>query len=136
MQNQITENLRHTHVFSVHCTGGVWPVEGAISCEVAVGTGCAALVSRIFQVRPEIPDYSGNMEPPEIEKLHKKCVERLKDLIAQANRTCSLLDSMAEFPLSLNVWQEAVEQRVRENDAHRRYQEARARLFDAIRPQQ
>lgn len=78
--------------------------------------------------------YSGMMEPPEIEKLHKRCVERLKDLIAQANRTCSLLDSMAEVPLSLDIWQKAVEQRVRENDAHARYQEARERLFKAMRP--
>ena len=76
------------------------------------------------------------MESPEIEKLHKKCVERLKDLIAQANRTCSLLDSMTQFPIPLDIWQDAVEQRVRENEAHFRYQEAREQLFDLIRPQQ
>ena len=75
------------------------------------------------------------MGSPEIEELHKACVHRLKDLIAQANRTCSLLDSMTEFPISVDTWLNAVEQRVRENDAQARYQEARERLFDAIRLQ-
>jgi hypothetical protein len=71
------------------------------------------------------------MESPEIEKLHKKCVQQLKDLIAQANRTCSLLDSVTEFPISLDTWSSVLEQRVRENDAQARYQEAREQLFDA-----
>ena len=74
------------------------------------------------------------MESQEIEKLHKECVERLKDLIAQANRTCSLLESMTEFPITLNIWQKAIDQRVRENDAQVGYQRARESLFDAIRP--
>jgi hypothetical protein len=74
------------------------------------------------------------MASPDISHLHKNCVERLKELITQANRTCSLLDSMTEFPIALEVWQEAIEQRVRENDAQTRYQQARERLFDAMRP--
>lgn len=76
------------------------------------------------------------MESPEIEKLHRKCVEGLKTLIVQANRTCSLLESMAQFPVASEIWQKAIEQRVRENDAQAQYQQARERLFDAIRPQQ
>jgi hypothetical protein len=80
--------------------------------------------------------YSGIMEPADIGELHRKCVERLKDLIAQANRTCSLLESMTEFPITLDIWLNAVEQRVRENHAATRYQEAREQLFDALRPPQ
>ena len=76
------------------------------------------------------------MESSEAEKLHKICIERLKELIAQANRTCSLLDAMAEFPISLDTWQKAVEQRMRENDTYARYQEVRERLFQVIRPRQ
>lgn len=79
-------------------------------------------------------DYSGIMASADINQLHKTCVERLKDLIAQANRTCSLRDSMTEFPIALEHYQRAVEQRVRENDAHTRYQQARERLFEAMRP--
>jgi hypothetical protein len=76
------------------------------------------------------------MESPEIKELHKKCVERLKHLIAQANRTCSLLESMTEFPITLDMWQMAVHQRMSENNAQARYQEVRERLFDTIRPEQ
>ena len=74
------------------------------------------------------------MESPEINELHNNCVARLKDLISNANRTCSLLESMTEFPITLNVWQDALEQRVRENEAQSKYQQARERLFEAIRP--
>jgi hypothetical protein len=76
------------------------------------------------------------MHLPDIEELHNKCVERLKDLIALANRTCSLLESMTEFPITLDIWQKAIDQRMRENEAQIRYQEARELLFDAIRVQQ
>jgi hypothetical protein len=76
------------------------------------------------------------MHSPEIEELHKRCVERLKDLMALSNRTCSLLESMTEFPITLDIWQRAIDQRMRENEAQARYQEARERLFDAIRPPQ
>jgi hypothetical protein len=81
-------------------------------------------------------DYSGVMESADIKGLHKTCVERLKGLIAQANRTCSLLESITELPITLDTWLKVVEQRVTEDDAHLRYQEVRERLFDAIRPPQ
>lgn len=35
----------------------------------------------------------------------------------------------------LDIWQEALEERMRENNAQARYQEARERLFDAFPPQ-
>jgi hypothetical protein len=82
----------------------------------------------------ECSDYSGIMESLDIKELHKQCVERLKDLIAEANRTCSLLESMTEFPITLETWQLALSQRVSENNAHDRYQKIRERLFDVIRP--
>jgi hypothetical protein len=74
------------------------------------------------------------MESVDFKALHKKCVDRLKDLIAEANRTCSLLDSMTEFPVTADTYQRAIDQRVSENDAHARYQEVRECLFDAMRP--
>jgi hypothetical protein len=74
------------------------------------------------------------MESSDIEELHNKCLEALKNMVAQANRTCSLLESMTTFPITLDIWRRAVEQRMRENDAQARYQEARERLFKAIRP--
>lgn len=85
--------------------------------------------------KPGEGTLKGNTMPSlDIDRLHKECVESLKYLIAQANRTCSLLEKMREFPLSLEIWQQAVDQRLRENAAQTRYQEARERLFDAIRP--
>ena len=74
------------------------------------------------------------MESQNIKELHKQCVERLKDLIAEANRTCSLLESMTEFPVTLETWQRAINQRVSENDAYGRYQKVRESLFHVIRP--
>jgi len=78
------------------------------------------------------PAYSRVMASPDIHQLHKNCVERLKDLIIEANRTCSLLNAITKFPIALEVWQSALEQRVRENDAHSQYQQARERLFAAM----
>jgi hypothetical protein len=75
------------------------------------------------------------MESASVEELHKKCVERLKELITQANRTCSLLEAMTEFPITLDSWQSALAQRLNENEAHQRYQFIRERLFQALRPQ-
>jgi hypothetical protein len=76
------------------------------------------------------------MESPEVKALHKECVVRLKELIAQANRTCALLESITEFPITWDMWQGAMDQRICENNAQARYQEARESLFAAIRPQQ
>ena len=81
-------------------------------------------------------DYSGIMELVDIREMHKMCVERLKGLIAQANRTCSLLESMTELPITLDIWLRLVDQRVTEDDAYFRYQEVRERLFNALRPPQ
>jgi hypothetical protein len=65
-------------------------------------------------------DYSGTLQTANIEELHKECVESLKDLMAQANRTCSLLEAMTEFPITLEIWQQALDQRVRQNHAQAR----------------
>jgi hypothetical protein len=63
------------------------------------------------------------MESVDIKELHKMCVERLKRLIAEADRTCSLLEFMTELPITLDIWLSVVEQRVIEDEAHSRYQE-------------
>jgi hypothetical protein len=76
------------------------------------------------------------MKSPHIEQLHQECVETLKYLITQANRTCSILEAMTEFPITSDIWHSAVEQRVRENQAQAEYQQARERLFNEIRRSQ
>jgi len=70
----------------------------------------------------------------DIETLHLICVERLKKLIQEANRTCGLLDKMTSFPISHEAWSEALAQRLAENEAHALYQVARENLFRALRP--
>ena len=69
-----------------------------------------------------------------MKRLHRICVERLKNLIREANKTCALLDSMASFPISQGTWSQAISQRVAENDAQALYQMAREELFEALRP--
>jgi hypothetical protein len=75
------------------------------------------------------------MESHEVEKLHADCVTELKAYIKEANRTCSLVESMTAFPVPMDIWTGAVEQRVQENRAQSRYREARERLLDAMRPE-
>ena len=70
----------------------------------------------------------------DIETLHRICVERLKKLIQEANRTCGLLDKMSSFPISPEAYSEALTQRIVENEAHALYQVARENLFHALRP--
>jgi len=70
----------------------------------------------------------------DIETLHRICVERLKKLIQEANRTCGLLDKMTSFPISGEAWSEALAQRLAENEAHALYQVARENLFRALKP--
>ena len=73
------------------------------------------------------------MTEPEIQTLHRMCVTALKETIAQAQKTCSLLETL-EFPVSLDVWMEAVNHRSAENDAYDRYRIVREELFKALRP--
>jgi hypothetical protein len=54
--------------------------------------------------------------------------------MAQANRACSLLESVTELLIVLGCLANGTE-RVIENEAHLRYQTGRERLLDAIRPQ-
>lgn len=79
--------------------------------------------------------YSGSMESSDIQALHRACVAKLKNLIAVANRTCSLLESITEFPLTFDLWQKAMEQRIAENEAQAQYQSAREHLFAALHRQ-
>ena len=69
-----------------------------------------------------------------IETLHRICVERLKKLIQEANRTCALLDKMTSFPISREAWLEALSQRLAETEAHALCQVARENLFRALKP--
>jgi len=61
--------------------------------------------------------------------VHLKCV------ILEANRTRALLESLKQFPISLETWNAVLEQRVAENEAHDQYRLSRQSLFNAIKPQ-
>ena len=62
------------------------------------------------------------------------CLKALREYIDAARKTCSLLEAMDQFPLSHEVWHQAVGQRLAENDAHDRYRIVREQLFEALRP--
>jgi len=70
----------------------------------------------------------------ELRKLHRLCLTALRDYIHQANATCSLLQAMDQFPISMHGWLSAVNQRNGENDAYERYRIVREQLFKALRP--
>ena len=74
------------------------------------------------------------METRGTEGLHKTCIDRLRRLIEEANRTCELLNSISSFPIPLETWTKVVMQRVAENEAQAQYQIARERLFEALKP--
>jgi hypothetical protein len=64
-----------------------------------------------------------------LRQLHAECVGALREYIHQAEKTCELLRSIPEFPLSMEHRLAVLEQRLAENAAHDRYQLAREKLF-------
>jgi hypothetical protein len=64
------------------------------------------------------------------------CLTALRGYIEQATRTCSLLESMEQFPLSSDQWLAALEERTSENFAHDLYHSRREHLFQALKPKQ
>lgn len=75
------------------------------------------------------------MRPPDTEQLHRLCLDRWRRLIREATKTCSLIQSMNSFPVSTELWIQAIEQRIAENEAQAQYQSARERLFEAFKPE-
>jgi DNA-binding CsgD family transcriptional regulator len=75
-------------------------------------------------------------EAEEIRKLREMCLTALRGYIEQATRTCSLLESMEQFPLSSDQWLAALEERTSENFAHDLYHSSREHLFQALKPKQ
>ena len=74
------------------------------------------------------------MQPePDLESLHRECMDALQEYIVKANRTCELLEGVTKFPVSLAQRKALLDQRSIENEAHERYQEARRRLFEAAK---
>lgn len=70
---------------------------------------------------------------PDVPALHRSCVESLKRYISEANKTCSMLNDIRSFPISLQQKLAIIEQRARENQAQSNYQLARSDLFEAAR---
>jgi hypothetical protein len=70
---------------------------------------------------------------PDLQKLHRDCLSALRAYIAEASRTCKLLDKVAEFPMSPEQQENLLQQRQFESHAQERYQRARLPLFDAIK---
>jgi hypothetical protein len=54
----------------------------------------------------------------------------LKRYIEEARKTCSILNEIREFPISVEVRKRLMAQRNVENAAHDDYQIARKKLFD------
>lgn len=66
-----------------------------------------------------------------LQDLHNKCVRSLRNYMAEANKTCQLLNAITKFPVSMEERMEILAQRRTENEAHERYHHARAILFRA-----
>jgi hypothetical protein len=75
------------------------------------------------------PSPVPNREP--IYELHSQCVRALRDYIAEANKTCKLLNDLTTFPTTLEQRNAVLEQRQAENKAQEQYQMARNDLFTA-----
>jgi hypothetical protein len=73
------------------------------------------------------------MSDPDLKGLQRRCVETLRRYIAEANKTCSLLESVLDFPVSMPERLKIIEQRAKENYAQSEYQATRAALFDATK---
>ena len=67
----------------------------------------------------------------ELKELHAECVRALKEYMAQANKTCALMDSIV-FPLTHEKRLAILEHRLQENAAQERYQIARRHFFEAV----
>jgi hypothetical protein len=57
------------------------------------------------------------------------CVQALRNYMREADKTCSLLNSIRAFPVPFEKRLAILDQRLRENAAHERYQLAREQLF-------
>jgi hypothetical protein len=70
-----------------------------------------------------------NRQP--IYELHTECVRALRNYIAEANKTCKLLNDLTKFPTTPQERNAVLEQRQAENKAQEQYQVARNDLFTA-----
>ena len=67
----------------------------------------------------------------DVEHLHINCVRALRQYIVEANKTCRLLNSIKNFPVTLENRLAIIEQRQNENERHSQDQIAREQLFRA-----
>ena len=69
----------------------------------------------------------------EFQRLHVQCGEALRRYFREASRILDLLSRCRPDALTLEQRSEIQTQRLKENDAHERYQALRTRLFNAAR---
>ncbi|HWF39535.1 MAG TPA: hypothetical protein VG322_13505 [Candidatus Acidoferrales bacterium] len=65
--------------------------------------------------------------------LHKQCLETLHDYMREANKMCSLLESIHDFPLTVKEQIALTTQRQAEYVAHQAYHQVRKRLFERLK---
>jgi hypothetical protein len=64
-----------------------------------------------------------------VENLHRECKAALGDLLKEGEEMCRVLSAIKSHPASVEERRAVMEQRVRENRAHRAYDSARQALF-------
>jgi hypothetical protein len=64
-----------------------------------------------------------------LEKLHRECTAALAKLLKEGEEMCRILSAIERHPVSHDERRAIMEQRVRENGAHRAYDSARQELF-------
>jgi hypothetical protein len=69
----------------------------------------------------------------ELQALHSSCVRTLSRYIEEAKRTCHILTTVREFPVSTEVREEIRQQRELENLAYNDYLIARQKLFETAK---
>lgn len=64
-----------------------------------------------------------------LKQLRIACVQALRKYMREADKTCTLLNSIRQFPVPLEKRLAILDQRLVENAAHERYQQSRQQLF-------
>jgi hypothetical protein len=64
-----------------------------------------------------------------LKQLRTECVRTLRKYMHEADKTCTLLNSIRMFPVPLEKRLAILDQRLVENAAHERYQTSRQQLF-------
>jgi hypothetical protein len=73
------------------------------------------------------------MDSKQFAALHAQCWETLKHYVHEADRMCELFGQCLPEPSAIQMREDIVKQRVRENTAYASYAEVRRQLLEAVR---